>query len=105
MAERKIIAVLGATGAQGGGLVRAILADPRAASPPRAHQERELGQGQGAGPVGAEVVAADVDSEESLKKAFAGAYGASASPSSGTLLAEKEIAQAGAMARAPRPRA
>ena len=28
-AARKIIAVLGATGAQGGGLVRAILADPR----------------------------------------------------------------------------
>ena len=27
MAEKKIIAVLGATGAQGGGLVRAILAD------------------------------------------------------------------------------
>ena len=28
MADKKIIAVLGATGAQGGGLVRAILADP-----------------------------------------------------------------------------
>ena len=28
MATRKIIAVVGATGAQGGGLVRAILADP-----------------------------------------------------------------------------
>ena len=27
MAEKKIIAVIGATGAQGGGLVRAILAD------------------------------------------------------------------------------
>jgi hypothetical protein len=27
MAEKKIIAVVGATGAQGGGLVRAILAD------------------------------------------------------------------------------
>ncbi len=29
MAEKKIIAVLGATGAQGGGLVRAILRDPQ----------------------------------------------------------------------------
>ena len=29
MAEKKIIAVLGATGAQGGGLVRAILSDAR----------------------------------------------------------------------------
>jgi len=28
MADKKIIAVLGATGAQGGGLVRAILSDP-----------------------------------------------------------------------------
>ena len=28
MAEKKIIAVVGATGAQGSGLVRAILADP-----------------------------------------------------------------------------
>jgi uncharacterized protein YbjT (DUF2867 family) len=28
MSDKKIIAVVGATGAQGGGLVRAILADP-----------------------------------------------------------------------------
>ncbi len=28
MAEQKVIAVVGATGAQGGGLVRAIAADP-----------------------------------------------------------------------------
>ena len=28
MADKKIIAVMGATGAQGGGLVRAILSDP-----------------------------------------------------------------------------
>ena len=28
MADKKVIAVVGATGAQGGGLVRAILADP-----------------------------------------------------------------------------
>ena len=29
MSGKKVIAVVGATGAQGGGLVRAILADPR----------------------------------------------------------------------------
>ena len=77
MADRKIIAVLGATGAQGGGLVRAILADPQGGFAARAltrnvnsDKARELAR------LGAEVVAADVDSEESLKKAFAGAYGA-----------------------------
>jgi uncharacterized protein YbjT (DUF2867 family) len=77
MADRKIIAVVGATGAQGGGLVRAILADPSGGFAARAitrdvnsDKARELAR------LGAEVVAADVDDVESLKKAFAGAYGA-----------------------------
>jgi len=100
--DKKTIAVLGATGAQGGGLVRAIHADPsggfraraltRDASSPKA---RELAK------LGAEVVAADVDDVESLRQAFRGAHGAYCvtffwdhfSP-------EKELAQAGAMARA-----
>ena len=33
MTEQKLIAVVGATGSQGGGLVRAILADPEQRSP------------------------------------------------------------------------
>ncbi len=77
MADKKIIAVLGATGAQGGGLVRAILADPAGGFIPRAltrdvnsKKARELAQ------KGAEVVAANVDDVESLKQAFAGAHGA-----------------------------
>ncbi len=77
MADKKIIAVVGATGAQGGGLVRAILADPAGGFAARAitrdvnsDKARELAR------LGAEVVAADVDDVESLKKAFAGAYGA-----------------------------
>ncbi len=102
MAEKKIIAVLGATGAQGGGLARAILSDPRGGFAVRAitrnvdgAKARELAK------MGAEVVAADIDSPESLKKAFDGACGAYCvtffwahfSP-------EKEIAEVQAMATA-----
>jgi uncharacterized protein YbjT (DUF2867 family) len=36
MSEKKIIAVVGATGAQGGGLVRAMLADKQSEFTPRA---------------------------------------------------------------------
>ena len=77
MAERKIIAVAGATGAQGGGVVRAILNDPAGGFAARAltrdpssEKARELAA------AGAEVVAADVDDEKSLERAFAGAHGA-----------------------------
>ena len=77
MAEKKIIAVVGATGAQGGGLVRAILADKGGPFAARAitrdvksETARELAK------LGAEVVAADVDNVKSLEKAFEGAYGA-----------------------------
>jgi uncharacterized protein YbjT (DUF2867 family) len=77
MADKKIIAVAGATGAQGGGLVRAISRDPEGGFAARAltrdvnsDKARQLVR------MGAEVVAADVDDVESLKKAFAGAYGA-----------------------------
>jgi uncharacterized protein YbjT (DUF2867 family) len=102
MADEKIIAVVGATGAQGSGLVRAILADK--GGPFRA---RALTRNPGSekaralAGAGAEVVAADVDDPESLKRAFTGAYGAFCvtffwehfSP-------EKELAHARAMAKA-----
>jgi uncharacterized protein YbjT (DUF2867 family) len=102
MSDTKIIAVAGATGAQGGGLVRAIQkqagegfrarAISRDVNSPKA---RELAA------LGAEVVAGDVDDEESLARAFDGAYGAFCvtfywahfSP-------EREIANAGNMAKA-----
>jgi uncharacterized protein YbjT (DUF2867 family) len=102
MSEQKTIAVVGATGAQGGGLVRAILRDSggefraRAITrDPQSEKARELAQ------LGAEVVAADVDDESSLRRAFEGAHGVYAvtfywahfSP-------EKEMAEAAAMARA-----
>jgi len=102
MSAKKVIAVVGATGAQGGGLVRAILNDKTAefaaraitrdASSPKAKELAKLG---------AEVVAADVDDVGSLTRAFAGAYGAFCvtffwahfSP-------EKEMAEAANMAEA-----
>lgn len=102
MAEKKIIAVLGATGAQGGGLVRAILADPNGGFAVRAlTRDVNSEKAKALAQQGAEVVAVDVDNPESLKKAFAGAYGAFCvtfywahfSP-------EKELAQATSMAQA-----
>ena len=46
MAEKKIIAVVGATGAQGGGLVRAILSDvEQRLHRARTYEKRQLGQG------------------------------------------------------------
>jgi len=102
MSDKKILAVVGATGAQGGGLARAVLSDKSGGFTVRAltrdvrsDKAKELAK------LGAEVVAADVDDVESLKRAFKGAYGAFCvtffwahfSP-------EKEFAEAGAMANA-----
>jgi uncharacterized protein YbjT (DUF2867 family) len=77
MADKKIIAILGATGAQGGGLARAILADPNGGFAARVITRHVNGaKAQELAKLGTEVVAADVDNPESLRKAFEGAYGA-----------------------------
>ena len=77
MAEKKIIAIVGATGAQGGGLARAILADPNGGFAVRAITRNVNSEkAQALKRLGAEVVAADVNDVESLKRAFKGAYGA-----------------------------
>ena len=77
MPDRKIIAVVGATGAQGGGLVRAILADRSGGFAVRAlTRNPDSEKAQALRAAGAEVVAADLDNPASLGKAFAGAYGA-----------------------------
>lgn len=102
MAEKKIIAVLGATGAQGGGLARAILKDRDAGFAVRAlTRDPNSPKAQELARLGAEVVAADVDDEKSLQRAFTGAHGAFCvtffwahfSP-------EKEMAEVAAMAKA-----
>jgi uncharacterized protein YbjT (DUF2867 family) len=77
MTERKIIAVVGATGAQGGGLVRAICADPSGGFAARAlTRNPQSPAARALAALGAEVVAADVDDAASLARAFAGAQGA-----------------------------
>jgi uncharacterized protein YbjT (DUF2867 family) len=76
MPEKKIIAVVGATGAQGGGLVRAILADRNGPFTARAITRKpDSDKAQALRRQGAEVVAADADDEASLERAFAGAHG------------------------------
>ena len=76
MANKKVIAVLGATGAQGSGLVRAIMADKSGEFTARALTRNvNSDKAKALKDLGAEVVAADVDNYESLKSAFAGAYG------------------------------
>ncbi|MEO7136732.1 MAG: NmrA/HSCARG family protein [Gemmatimonadales bacterium] len=77
MAEKKIIAVVGATGAQGGGLVRAILADKSGTFAARAiTRDPNSEKAKALRAAGAEVVGADLDQPATLEKAFAGAYGA-----------------------------
>jgi len=77
MPEKKIIAVVGATGAQGGGLVRAILADKSGSFAARAiTRDPNSEKAKALRAAGAEVVGADLDKPETLAKGFAGAYGA-----------------------------
>jgi uncharacterized protein YbjT (DUF2867 family) len=102
MSEKKIIAVLGATGAQGGGLVRAILNDKSGDFTARA-LTRDVNSDKAKALVdqGAEVVAVDIDNYESLKKAFDGAYGVYAVTFFWDhFSAEKEIAQVQSIAKA-----
>jgi uncharacterized protein YbjT (DUF2867 family) len=77
MPQPKIITVFGATGAQGGGVARAILSDKSKEFTVRAvtrdkgtDKAKELEQ------LGAELVVANIDEPSSLKNALAGAYGA-----------------------------
>ena len=77
MADQKVIAVVGATGAQGGGLVRAILADPNGGFTARAiTRDVNSEKARALTKLGAEMVAANVDDEASLTRALQGAYGA-----------------------------
>ncbi|NMO51777.1 NmrA/HSCARG family protein [Actinoplanes sp. TBRC 11911] len=77
MSEKKIIAVVGATGKQGGGLARAILADPYGGYAVRAlTRDATTERAQQLVKQGAEVIEANNFDEESLVRAFQGAHGA-----------------------------
>ncbi|WP_114970151.1 NmrA/HSCARG family protein [Rhodoferax ferrireducens] len=77
MTDRKIIAVVGATGAQGGGLVRAILNDPGGGFSVRAiTRNASSEQAKALAKLGAEVVSADIDDEAGLTAALKGTHGA-----------------------------
>jgi hypothetical protein len=100
--DHKIVTIVGATGAQGGGLARAILADPARVFSVRAVTRRlESGPALALAARGAETVAADLDRAETLRPAFEGADAAFCvtnfwehhDP-------ERELAQAAAMAQA-----
>jgi uncharacterized protein YbjT (DUF2867 family) len=76
MADKKIIAVLGSTGSQGGGLCRAILADAAGGFACRAvTRDATKDKAKALASAGAQLATADLDDVESLKKAFAGAHG------------------------------
>ena len=77
MEPKKIITVFGATGAQGGGLARAILQDHNSPFAVRAvtrdvnsEKAKELAQ------LGAALVTSDIDDYQSVENALKGAYGA-----------------------------
>ena len=104
MSEKKVIAVVGATGAQGGGLVRAIHSDGGGPFVARAVTRKlDSEKAQALAQLGVEVVAGDADDPPSLDRAFAGAYGAFCVTNFWEhFSAEREGAQATAMARATR---
>ena len=77
MGHSRIIAVVGATGVQGGGLVRAIVNDPGSGFTLRALTRNvNSDKARALVKLGVEVVAANLDDVASMQRAFAGAYGA-----------------------------
>jgi uncharacterized protein YbjT (DUF2867 family) len=100
----KIITVFGATGAQGGGLARAILADPQRRFALRAVTRKpESAAARALAQAGAEVVVADLDDIHAVRRAMAGAHGAFCVTNFWEHLSpDKELAQAHTMAQAAR---
>lgn len=102
MADTKIIAVVGATGAQGGGLVRAIVNDASSGLAVRAlTRDPQSDKAKQLSSLGVEVVATNLDDAESVKRAFTGCYGAFCLTNFWEHFSpEKELFQAKGMAQA-----
>lgn len=100
--SKKTIAIIGATGAQGGGLARAILTDEMSSFSVRAiTRNPDSDKAQALSQLGAEVVKADLDDVTSLKHAFEGCYGAFCITNFWEHFSpEKETEQAGNLAKA-----
>ena len=104
MADGRTIAVIGATGAQGGGLARAILAHPDAGLGVRGiTRNPDSPQAQALSGLGAEMVRADLDDRGSLTAAFSGCHGAYCVTNFWEHFSpERELAQARNLAEAAR---
>jgi uncharacterized protein YbjT (DUF2867 family) len=104
MPDKKIITIFGATGAQGGGLARAIAADRNSGFTVRAvTRNPQSEKAQALAALGIDVVAADSDKPDTLPPVLDGAYGAYCVTNFWEILdADREGAQAAAMARATR---
>ena len=97
----KIIAIIGATGAQGGGLARAILSDKGEFRVRALTRNPDSDAARTLASEGAEVVRADIDDAASVRAAFEGAHGAFLVTNFWEHFSpEREIAQARTMAEA-----
>src|SRR5512147_2310522 len=98
----RVITVFGATGAQGGGLARAILSDPQQRFRLRAVTRKpDSAAARALREQGAEIVVADLDDAASVRRAMEGAHGAFCVTNFWEHFSpEKELAQANIMAQA-----
>lgn len=104
MSPKPVIAVIGATGAQGGGLARAILADPARQFALRAITRKpDSPAAMALARAGAEIAHGDLDAPATLAGAFAGARGVFAVTNFWEHFSpEREYRQAGHIAAAAR---
>jgi uncharacterized protein YbjT (DUF2867 family) len=102
--SQSVVTVFGATGAQGGGLARAILADPERRFAVRAVTRRpDSAPARALAQAGAQVVAADLDDAASVHRALRGARAAYCVTNFWEHFSpDRELAQASVMAEAAR---